>query len=47
MLKFTIVKVVDDNDIKGMIVVIRQHEVLSSIELYANIELNMFPTPIP
>ncbi|KAG4975564.1 hypothetical protein JHK86_035038 [Glycine max] len=37
----------DDNIVKCMIDVIRQHEVLSSIELYANIELNTLPTLIP
>jgi len=47
MLKFTSMKIVDNDDIKGMIDVIRQHEVFSSIELYASIELNMVPTLIP
>jgi len=40
-------KIVDNDNVKGMIDVIHQHEVLSSIELYANIELHMLPTLIP
>ena len=48
MLKFMAIKIADDDNIvKCMIDVIRQHEVLSSIELYANIELNTLPTLIP
>ena len=37
MLKFTAVQLVDDEDVKGIIYVARQHEILSSIELYASI----------
>jgi len=46
MLKFMTMKVVDDN-VKGIVVVICQHEILSSIELYANIKLNTLFTLIP
>ena len=41
------VKIAEDNNDKGLIDVICQHEIISSIELYANIELNTLLTPIP
>ena len=47
MLKFTEVQLVDDEDIKGMIFVVRQHKALACIELYANIQLHTLPTPNP
>ena len=47
MLKFTAMQLIDDEDIKGVIFVVRQHEILSCIELYANIELHTLPTPNP
>ena len=39
MLKFIAIQIVYDEDIKGMIFVVRQHEVITCIELYANIQL--------
>ena len=47
MLKFTEVQLVDDEDIKGMIFVVRQHKALACIELYANIQLHTLPTTNP
>ena len=37
MLKFTAVQLVDDEDVRGMIFVINQSEILQCYELYANI----------
>ena len=42
MLKFTTVHLVDNKDVKGMISVIRQTEILQCCELYVNIKV---PTP--
>ena len=47
MLKFITVQLVDDEDVKGMIYVIRQYESLQCSELYANIKLHIIPTPNP
>ena len=47
MLKFTAIQLVDNKDLKGMISVIRQTEILQCCELYANIEHNIVPTPNP
>ena len=45
MLKFIVVQLVDNEDIKGMILVIRQTEIIQFCELYANIKRNTVPTP--
>ena len=47
MLKFIVVQLVDNEDIKGMILVIRQTEIIQFCELYANIKRNTVPTPNP
>jgi len=47
MLKFTTVQLVDNEDMKGMNLVIRQTKILQCCELYANIERNKVPTPKP
>ena len=47
MLKFIVVRLVDDEDVKGMIFVIRQSKILQCCELYANIERNIVPTLNP
>ena len=51
MLKFTVVQLVDDKNVKGMFFVIRQSEILQCFELYENIERNTLstlnPEPIP
>ena len=38
MLKFIAIQIVDNEDIKGMIFVVRQYEVITCIELDANIQ---------
>jgi len=43
MLKFKAVQLVDDKEVKGMIFVIRQSEILQCCELYANIKLHTLP----
>ena len=40
MLKFTTMQLIGNEDVKGMISVVCQHEILSCIELYANIQLH-------
>ena len=47
MLKFIVVRLVDDEDVKGMIFVIRQSKILQCCELYANIELHILPSTNP
>ena len=47
MLKFTVVQLVDNEDVKGMISIVCQHEVLTCIELYAKIQLHTLPTLNP
>jgi len=47
MLKFIAVQLVDNEDMKGMISVIRQIKILQYCELYANVEHNTVPTPKP
>ena len=43
MLKFKAVQLVDDKEVKGMIFVIRQSEILQCCELYENIKLHTLP----
>ena len=47
MLKFIAVQLVYDEDVKCMIFVIRQTDILQCCELYANIKRNTLPTPNP
>jgi len=45
MLKFIAVQLVNNEDVKCMISIIRQTEILQSCELYANIKRSTVPTP--
>jgi len=47
MFKFTIIQLVDNEDMKGMISIICQTQILLCCELYANIERNIVPTLNP
>jgi len=47
MLIFIVVQLVDNEDVKGIIFVIRQHEAFTCIELYANIQLHTLSIPNP
>ena len=47
MLKYIAFQLIDNEDMKDMISVIRQTEILQCCKLYANIECNTVLTPNP